>query len=262
MVAGATKLERRLKFTVLGLAGILLLLGLPLAWYLGSPLFLNQTVDEAAPTGIVAAQPVSTAPAIAAAPAATAPATGGAAPAAAPTTGGGATGAVPAPAGGAPTPGPATGAVPTPAGSAPAAGAPAPAPAASGALGGRFVDADGSHKGEGRVMIITQADGRRILRFEDFKVTNGPDLYVYLSGHPAPRSTAQLHGAGDFEIARLKGNVGNQNYELPADLDLSQFKSVVIYCKRFTTVFSTAELTGVAAAGGEWATLSPVVGEG
>ncbi|CAA9573158.1 MAG: hypothetical protein AVDCRST_MAG88-2541, partial [uncultured Thermomicrobiales bacterium] len=148
-----------------------------------------------------------------------------------------------------------------PAGSAPTAGAPASAPAAPGAIGGRFVDADGFHKGEGRVMIITQADGRRILRFEDFKVTNGPDLYVYLSGHPAPRSTDQLHASGDFEVARLKGNMGNQNYELPADLDLSQFKSVVIYCKRFPTVFSTAELTAGAVGVGERATLPPVVGE-
>lgn len=213
MMARSTKLERRLRFMVLGLAGLLLLLGLPLAWYLGSPLFLNQMVDEAAPTGVVATQPVGTAPAA----------------------GTGATGA---------------------------GSAPAPAAAAAGAIGGRFVDADGSHKGEGRVMIITQADGRRILRFEDFRVTNGPDLYVYFSGHPAPRNTDQLHAAGDFEVARLKGNMGNQNYELPADLDLSQFKSVVIYCKRFTTVFSTAELAAGAATGGERATLPLVVGEG
>lgn len=71
---------------------------------------------------------------------------------------------------------------------------------------------------------------------------NGPDLYVYLSGHPMPRSSAQLHEQGAFEVARLKGNVGDQNYALPADLDLSTYRSVVIYCKRFGVVFSTAEL--------------------
>ena len=43
-------------------------------------------------------------------------------------------------------------------------------------------------------------------------------------------------------MATLKGNIGSQNYELPADLDLARFRSVVIYCKRFSTVFSTAEL--------------------
>jgi 2-polyprenyl-6-methoxyphenol hydroxylase-like FAD-dependent oxidoreductase len=44
------------------------------------------------------------------------------------------------------------------------------------------------------------------------------------------------------EVARLKGNIGDQNYELPADLDLSQYRAVVIYCKRFSDIFSTAEL--------------------
>jgi hypothetical protein len=73
-------------------------------------------------------------------------------------------------------------------------------------------------------------------------VTNGPDLYVYLSGATAPRTSAELHALGAFEVAQLKGNVGSQNYELPRDLDVERFRSVVIYCRRFTTVFSTAEL--------------------
>jgi hypothetical protein len=58
-----------------------------------------------------------------------------------------------------------------------------------------------------------------------------------------PRSSAELRDAGAFEVARLKGNVGAQNYDLPADLDLGKFRAVVIYCRRFTTVFSTAELS-------------------
>jgi len=65
---------------------------------------------------------------------------------------------------------------------------------------------------------------------------------VYLPGSPAPRSSGELHANGDFEAGQLKGNVGGQNYTLPADLYLSKSKSVVIYCRRFTTVFSTAEL--------------------
>jgi len=125
-------------------------------------------------------------------------------------------------------------------------GAPAPVIAQSGQpvflATGQFTDADAGHRGEGKALVIRLADGQRVLRFEDFKVTNGPDLYVYLSGHPAPRNSAQLHQGGAFEVARLKGNIGNQNYPLPADLDPSKFKSVVIYCKRFSVLFSTAEL--------------------
>ena len=108
---------------------------------------------------------------------------------------------------------------------------------------GQFSVVDGIHKGEGTAAIVQLADGQRVLRLDDdFRVTNGPDLYVYLSGAPAPRSSAELHSQGAFEVAQLKGNVGSQNYELPRDLDVDQFRSVVIYCRRFTTVFSTAEL--------------------
>jgi hypothetical protein len=109
---------------------------------------------------------------------------------------------------------------------------------------GRFTDADAVHKGDGQAVLTRLPSGRHVLRFEQFRVTNGPDLYVYLSGHPAPRGSAQLHEAGDLEVAVLKGNVGDQIYELPEGFDPSRMKSVVIYCKRFTTVFSTAELRG------------------
>ncbi|MPZ15066.1 MAG: hypothetical protein GEU73_11690 [Chloroflexi bacterium] len=170
---------------------------LPIAWYLGSPLFINQTVDESFPMSV-------------------APAAGGIGPS----------------------------------GSAPPAAAPAAeqAPAAAEprpASRGVFGEIDAIHGGEGTGAIFILPDGQRVLRLGDFRVTNGPDLFVYLSGHPAPRSSGELHEGAAFEVARLKGNVGNQNYELPADLDLSQFKSVAIYCKRFSTMFSTAELLAV-----------------
>lgn len=107
---------------------------------------------------------------------------------------------------------------------------------------GTFTGADAAHRGEGAALLIRLTDGRRFLRFENFRVTNGPDLYVYLSAHAAPRNSAQLHEGGGHEVAFLKGNQGNQNYELPAGLDLAKFKSAVIYCKRFSVIFATAEL--------------------
>jgi hypothetical protein len=168
MVNSPRVVHRRLLWIMT--AAVAVLIG-PLAWYLGSPLFLNRTVDESAPS-----------------------------------------------AGG--------------------AGAEARALLSSGSFG----ELDAIHKGEGQAVLFTLPDGQPALRFENFKVTNGPDLFVYLSGHPAPRDGKQLHESAALEIARLKGNVGNQNYALPADLDLARFKSVVIYCKQFSVVFSTAEL--------------------
>lgn len=107
---------------------------------------------------------------------------------------------------------------------------------------GQFGAIDGLHKGEGKARVFRLPDGKLLLRLEEFRVTNGPDLYVFLSAHPAPRNGGQVHEGGALEVARLKGNIGNQNYVLPADVDLSKFKSVVIYCKQFSVVFSTAEL--------------------
>ena len=107
---------------------------------------------------------------------------------------------------------------------------------------GKFAGTDDVHKGEGRAVIVQLANGQRFLRFEEFKVTNGPDLYVYLSGHSSPRNRAQLHDGGAFEVGLLKGNIGNQNYELPANVDPAKYRSVVIYCKRFSVLFASAEL--------------------
>jgi flagellar basal body-associated protein FliL len=107
-------------------------------------------------------------------------------------------------------------------------------------LQGQFKDADSFHKGSGTGTIYQLPDGSHLLRLEDFTVTNGPDLHVLLASSPSPTGRADL---GDYvDLGSLKGNIGNQNYEIPAGTDLSQFKSVVIYCKPFHVVFSTAAL--------------------
>ena len=101
------------------------------------------------------------------------------------------------------------------------------------------------HQGQGTVRVLNLSDGTRILRLdEDFRVTNGPDLYVYLSADPEPHDSAELHNPRAFELGRLKGNVRDQNYTLPAGLNLSDFQSAVIYCRRFGVVFSSARLKG------------------
>jgi hypothetical protein len=98
------------------------------------------------------------------------------------------------------------------------------------------------HNGRGNAYIFRLPDGRLILRFERFRVTNGPNLYVYLSAHSKPVNSHDLHVYGAFEVAPLKGNIGPQNYELPATLDLARYKSVAIYCRRFSVVFARARL--------------------
>jgi len=79
---------------------------------------------------------------------------------------------------------------------------------------GNFVGAgDGFHNAEGVAKIIQLADGTDILRLENFKATNGPDLYVYLS---TDKTNADI-----VNLGRLKGNIGNQNYLIPAGTDIT-----------------------------------------
>ena len=108
---------------------------------------------------------------------------------------------------------------------------------------GMFRDADGFHKGEGSATVYRLPDGSHVLRFEDFRVTNGPDLRVLLVKHSDPRGRSDVSDAGYIELAKLKGNVGNQNYELPEGVSPGDYGSVVIYCKPFQVVFSVAPLS-------------------
>lgn len=108
---------------------------------------------------------------------------------------------------------------------------------------GEFVDADAFHRGSGSATIYELPEGGNVLRFEEFSVTNGPDLHVILSSNPEPTSRADI-GDDYVDLGQLKGNMGNQNYDIPADVDLSNYQSIVIYCLPFHVVFSTATLSG------------------
>lgn len=107
---------------------------------------------------------------------------------------------------------------------------------------GAFRPLDAVHRGRGTATIWRLADGRSLLRLEDFQVTLGPDLWVVLSEDERPSSGTQLRSGAHLEVARLKGIRGNQNYPLPPELDPSQFRSLVIYCRAFNILFTLAPL--------------------
>ena len=107
---------------------------------------------------------------------------------------------------------------------------------------GALQDADDFHQGSGQAVFYKTADGSTVLRLEDINVTNGPDLYVYLSPHPAPATSEEVQAEGYANLGKLRGNIGNLNYPIPADVDVSKQQSVVIYCLAFHVVFSIAPL--------------------
>jgi hypothetical protein len=108
---------------------------------------------------------------------------------------------------------------------------------------GSFRDADSFHKGSGTASIYQGPDGSRVLRFEDFSVTNGPDLHVFLTSASDAQSSDDVMSPGGYiDLGELKGNVGNQNYTIPDDFDIPENGSVVIYCVPFHVIFSVAPL--------------------
>ena len=101
---------------------------------------------------------------------------------------------------------------------------------------GTFVGVgDGIHDAQGNAFTIPLEDNSNILRLENFKSTNGPDLYVYL---------ATDDNASEFiNLGKLKANNGNQNYEIPENSDLNKYNKVLVWCKAFGVLFGSAELS-------------------
>lgn len=120
----------------------------------------------------------------------------------------------------------------------PAADPPVPIEPVEGARGElRSLD----HGTSGVARLLELADGRRIVRLEGLDTSNGPDLYVYLTANPADGEEAAFDD--DYvDLGRLKGNQGDQNYEVPGDLDLTHHGTVVIWCDRFDSAFGAADL--------------------
>ncbi|MDE0674843.1 MAG: DM13 domain-containing protein [bacterium] len=108
---------------------------------------------------------------------------------------------------------------------------------------GALMDADDFHRGSGEVTAYRLEDGSLVLRLEDIEVTNGPDLRVLVAPGHGIDSREALQAAGYIELAPLKGNIGSQNYDFPADYQVPGQMTVIIYCKPFQVIFATAELS-------------------
>jgi hypothetical protein len=98
------------------------------------------------------------------------------------------------------------------------------------------------HPATGTATIYRLADGDRILRFTNFRTSNGPDVHVYLVAADDARDNASVLHAGFIDLGTIKGNIGDQNYALGADVDLSKYRAVSVWCKRFNINFGVAPL--------------------
>jgi hypothetical protein len=210
----------RLKYLLIGVAAIIVIPVAVVAWWLLSPLFIDKTIDEDLPFASSAVIPEGMTPEEVAQ----------------------------IMAGMAKVNQEVDEAMPTDMMASPGAGGPGAAvstatqPAAVALKEGNFQSADSFHQGSGRATIYRAPDGSHLLRLEDFNVINGPDLHVILTPHPNPQSRSEVVTPGYADLGPLKGNIGNQNYAIPDNVDIAAMGSVVIYCKPFHVIFSVASL--------------------
>ena len=120
--------------------------------------------------------------------------------------------------------------------SAPALVSAAPASLESGTL------VAAAHDTAGTVTIYRLDSGDKVLRLTDFHTSNGPDVHVYLTSAAKVNSNGDVTNGKYLDLGTLKGNIGNQNYEIPANVDLNEFHSVSIWCARFHVNFGAAQL--------------------
>ena len=102
-----------------------------------------------------------------------------------------------------------------------------------------------AHETKGTATVHQLADGGKLLRFTEFETSNGPDVHVYLVAAPDAKDNATVTKAGFIDLGSIKGNQGDQNYSLPADLDLNRYRAVTIWRARFNVNFGTAPLAMV-----------------
>jgi hypothetical protein len=100
-----------------------------------------------------------------------------------------------------------------------------------------------SHQTKGVATIYQTPDGKRTLRFTDFETSNGPDVQVYLVANTDANDDNTVTKSGFVPLGALKGNIGNQNYEISSDVDLTKYRAITIWCRRFGVNFATAPLS-------------------
>lgn len=101
-----------------------------------------------------------------------------------------------------------------------------------------------AHETNGTADIRTLEDGSRVLRLEDFATSNGPDVRVYLVRGTDGTQDEAIKNGEFIDLGALKGNIGDQNYVIPAEVDLSQYQAVSIWCRRFSVNFGATVLEG------------------
>jgi hypothetical protein len=99
-----------------------------------------------------------------------------------------------------------------------------------------------AHDTRGMASVIDVGGGHRVLRLTNFATSNGPDVRVYLVAAADVQDNSTVKSVDHVELGPMKGNIGDQNYDIPSTVDLEKYRTVTIWCKRFGVNFGSAPL--------------------
>lgn len=91
-----------------------------------------------------------------------------------------------------------------------------------------------AHPASGQVRIVQTGD-ETIIRYENYKTINGPDVRVYLS--------KDLDAKNYIDLGPIKGTEGNINYPVPKGIDVSEYRYALTWCEDFSVLFNSADLS-------------------
>jgi len=90
--------------------------------------------------------------------------------------------------------------------------------------------------------IEARGDRHVLIIEDDFRAARGPDLKIFLSPQTIANVTGKTAVNGAIKIGELKKTRGAQEYELPAGLDLADYKSVLVHCEEFAVLWGGGDL--------------------
>jgi hypothetical protein len=106
-----------------------------------------------------------------------------------------------------------------------------------------------AHETKGTAAIYELNGGKKVVRLTGFETSNGPDVHVYLVAAADASDSSTVTQAGFLDLGSLKGNIGDQNYDIPEGADMAKYHAVTVWCKRFSVNFGTAPLSDKKMAG-------------